>query len=146
MRKLSKSNSNLAFHRFIHNIVELFNDIVEFLKRQFMQIEKKLPKKTIIRLIKDDLRHSKLVWGLNMLGFKNDNAVLSISQAVFEIMELNTNDRRLDHLTDEYSDRSYQVNEYASNDSESFQRLAVEIYNWLLKERKKYKKRLLDNT
>ena len=111
-----------------------------------MLIEKKLPKKTIIRLIKDDLRHSKLVWGLNMLGFRNDNAVLSISQAVFEIMELNTNDRRLDHLTDEYSDRSYQVNEYASNDSESFHRLAVEIYNWLLKERKKYKKRLLENT
>lgn len=105
-------------------------------------MEKKLPKKTIVNLIRDDLRHLKLVWGLNLLGFGGDNAELDISQSVFSMMDLNMSDRRLDHLTDEYCDRAYIVNDYASNDGESFERLAVEIYNWLLKERKKYRKLL----
>lgn len=106
---------------------------------------KKLPKKTIIRLIVDDLRHMKVVWGLNMLGFKNDGCELDISRTIFYVMDLNINDTRLDHLTDEYNDRSYQVTEIAVNDSESFQRIAVEIYNWLSQERKKYKKCLNEN-
>lgn len=105
-------------------------------------MRKKVSEKTIICLINDDLRHLKIVRGLNMLGFSSNGMVSNISQIVFSLMGLNTNDRRLDHLTDEYYDRSYQVNEIASNDSESFQRLATEIFNWLSTERKKYRKQL----
>lgn len=105
-------------------------------------MRKKISEKIIISLIYDDLRHLKIVWGLNMLGFSSKGVELDISQIVFSLMELNTNDRRLDHLTNEYYDRSYQVNEIASNDSESFQRLATEIFNWLSTERKKYRKQL----
>lgn len=105
-------------------------------------MRKKNSRKLIIDLIKDDLNHQHTVLGLSMLGFKNDNSMLGISKSIFSIMELNTHDRRLEHLTDEYSDRTYRVTEIAVNDSESFDRLAVEIYNWLLKEQRTYQKKL----
>lgn len=105
-------------------------------------MQKKTPKKVIIQLIKDDLRHQHSVLGLNMLGFKNDNSMLDICRSVFSIMELNINDRRLDHLTDQYCDRAYHVTEIHYNDKESFERMATEIYNWLMLERKKYLKTL----
>ena len=105
-------------------------------------MQKKTPKKVIIQLIKDDLRHQHTVLGLNLLGFDHDNDMLDICRAVFSLMELNLNDRRLDHLTDEYCDRAYHVTEIAFNDNESFERLATEIYNWLALERKKYMKLL----
>lgn len=105
-------------------------------------MQRKTPKKIIIQLIKDDLRHQHTVSGLNMLGFSNDDATLDICISVFSLMELNINDRRLDHLTDEYSDLAYHVTEIAFNDKESFERLATEIYNWLALERKKYIKML----
>lgn len=103
-------------------------------------MRQKIPRSTIIKLIKDDLRHQHSVLGLNMLGFSNDNSMLDICRSVFSIMELNINDRRLDHLTDQYTDRAYHVTEIHHNDSESFERLATEIYNWLTLERKKYLK------
>jgi hypothetical protein len=105
-------------------------------------MQKKTPKKVIIQLIKDDLRHQHTVLGLNILGFEHDNAMLDISRSVFSLMELNINDNRLLHLTDEYCDRAYHVTEIAFNDSESYERLATEIYNWLALERKKYLKLL----
>lgn len=105
-------------------------------------MQKKTPKKVIIQLIKDDLRHQHTILGLNLLGFSNEDSSLNICISVFSLMELNTNDRRLDHLTDEYSDRAYHVTEIAFNDKESFERLATEIYNWLSLERKKYLKLL----
>src|SRR3989338_1916392 len=82
-------------------------------------MQKKTSKKVIIQLIKDDLRHQHTVLGLNLLGFAHDNGILDISRSVFSLMELNINDSRLDHLTDEYSDRSYHVTEIAFNDKES---------------------------
>ncbi|MGV3613232.1 MAG: hypothetical protein ACO1N0_19895 [Fluviicola sp.] len=106
-------------------------------------MQKKTSKKLIIQLIKDDLKHEHTVCGLNLLGFGNDNATLDISQAVFSLMELNINDRRLEHLTDQYCDRAYHVTELAFNDNESFERLATGIYDWLALERRKYKKLLL---
>lgn len=102
---------------------------------------KKVSKATIIKLIIDDLKHQHTVLGLNMLGFGKDS-MLDICRSVFSIMELNINDRRLDHLTGEYFDRAYHVIEIAFNDNESFERLATEIYNWLTLERKKYLKTL----
>lgn len=105
-------------------------------------MQKKTPKKVVIQLIKDDLRHQHSVLGLNMLGFSNENSMLDICRSVFSIMELNINDRRLDHLTNEYCDRAYHVTEIHYNDKESFERLATEIYNWLILERKKYLKTL----
>ncbi|MNJ86511.1 hypothetical protein D3C87_40110 [compost metagenome] len=105
-------------------------------------MQKKTSKKVIIQLIKDDLRHQHTVFGLNLLGFKNDNATLNICVSVFSLMELNINDNRLQHLTDEYCDRSHHVTELTFNDKESFERLSTEIYNWLALERKKYIKML----
>ena len=105
-------------------------------------MQKKISKKVIIQLIKDDLRHQHTIWGLNVLGFKNDNAVLNIPLAVFSIMELNINDKRLEHLIEQYGDRAYRVLEIAVNDLESFEHLATEIYNWLILERKRYFKLL----
>lgn len=55
-------------------------------------------------------------------------------------MELNINDRRLEKLVDEYNDRSSHVTEFAFNDQESFERLATSIYDWLVSERRKYRK------
>jgi hypothetical protein len=103
-------------------------------------MQKKISKKVIVGLINDDLRHQHAVLGLNILGFSNDNSMLRISNSVFSIMELNINDRRLEHLTDQYNDRAYHVTELAINDSESFERLATDIYNWLALERRKYRK------
>lgn len=105
-------------------------------------MQKKISKKVIIQLIKDDLKHQHTVLGLNLLGFKTDNGMLDISSSVFSLMVLNINDRRLEHLTDQYYDRAYHVLEIAFNDSESFERLATEIYNWLALERRKYLKLL----
>lgn len=105
-------------------------------------MRQKISRSTIIQLIKDDLRHQHSVLGLNMLGFSNDNSMLDICRSVFSIMELNINDRRLDHLTNEYCDRAYHVTEIHHKDNESFERLATEIYNWLILERKKYLKTL----
>lgn len=106
-------------------------------------MQKKTPKKVIIQLIKDDLKHQHTIWGLNLLGFDHDNGMLDISRSVFSLMELNTNDRRLEHLTDQYCDRTHHITEFAHNDQESFERLATGIYDWLALERRKYKKLLL---
>lgn len=103
-------------------------------------MQKKTPKKIIVQLIKDDLKHQHTVLGLNILGFSNDNSILCISNSVFSILELNINDKRLEHLMNEYNDRAYHVTEIHATDSESFERLATEIYNWLTLERRKYKK------
>lgn len=106
-------------------------------------MQKKISKKLIVELIKDDLKHQHTIWGLNQLGFDNDNAMLDICASVFSLMELNTNDRRLEHLTDQYCDRTHHITEFAFNDHESFERLATGIYDWLALERRKYKKLLL---
>lgn len=105
-------------------------------------MKKKISKATIVNLIKDDLKHQHTVSGLNLLGFSHNDSALDICISVFSLMELNINDRRLEHLTDEYSDRAYHVTEIAHNDNESFERMAVDIYNWLAKERRKYMKLL----
>ncbi len=102
----------------------------------------KLPKETILRLIKDDLRHQHLIWGLSILGFRNENALLEINRAVFTLLGLNTFDRRLEHISDEYQNKIYKVVDISNKDTESFQSLATEIYNWLILERKKYLKSL----
>lgn len=104
-------------------------------------MRKKISKKTIVKLINDDLHHQHTVLGMNLLGYSNDNS-LDICISVFSLMELNINDRRLEHLTDEYCDRSSHVTEFAVNDHESFERLATSIYDWLLLERRKYRKQL----
>lgn len=103
-------------------------------------MQKKISKKVIVGLINDDLKHQHIVLGLNILGFRNDDSMLQISNSVFSMMELNINDRRLEHLTDQYNDRAYHVTEIAVNDLESFERLATDIYNWLALERRKYLK------
>lgn len=103
-------------------------------------MQKKISKKVIVGLINDDLKHQHTVLGLNILGFRNDDSMLQISNSVFSMMELNINDRRLEHLTDQYNDRAYHVTEIAVNDLESFERLATDIYNWLALERRKYLK------
>ncbi|MGV3609648.1 MAG: hypothetical protein ACO1N0_01780 [Fluviicola sp.] len=109
-------------------------------------MKKIIPKKTIISLIKDDLKHLKLTLGLNMLGFKNENSELDISKTIFQMMQLNIHDDRLEHLKETYFERIYQVTEIAHNDSESFHRLSIEIYNWLQKEQKRYKKKKYEIT
>ncbi|MNU46055.1 hypothetical protein D3C71_349090 [compost metagenome] len=105
-------------------------------------MQKKISKKVIIQLIKDDLKHQHTVTGMNLLGFGNDNAELNICISVFSLMELNINDRRLEHLINEYNDRAYHVTEIHFNDKESFERLATGIYDWLVLERRKYLKLL----
>ncbi|MNU97238.1 hypothetical protein D3C71_873010 [compost metagenome] len=108
-------------------------------------MNQKLPKKLMIGLIYDDLNHTKLIRGMNLLGFDSDRYGLNISRVLFYVMDLNTEDRRLDKITDDYCERTARVEEFAGNDSESLDILAGDIYNWLLKERKKYSKRLLKN-
>ncbi len=105
-------------------------------------MRKKISKKTIVNLIKDDLYHQHSVLGMNLLGFSNDKAMLNICISVFSLMELNINDRRLEKLVDEYNDRAYHVTEMHHDDAESFERLATAIYDWLVSERRKYRKLL----
>jgi hypothetical protein len=105
-------------------------------------MHKKNSRKLVIQLIKDDLKHQHTVLGLNQLGFKNDNSLLDISHSVFSLMELNINDKRLEHLTGQYCDRASTVTGIPVTDSASFDRLATEIYNWLILERKQYYKLL----
>ena len=108
-------------------------------------MNQKLPRKLMICLIESDLRHLKLTDGLNKLGHGSDNDGLHISRVLFYAVGLNTEDRRLDKITDQYAERSTRVEEFAHNDSESFEWLAVDIYNWLKREGKKYQKLLLKN-
>lgn len=103
-------------------------------------MHKKNSRKLIIQLIKDDLKHQHTVLGLNQLGFKNDNSLLDICQSVFSLMELNINDKRLEHLTDQYCNRASTVTGIMVTDTASFDCLATEIYNWLILERKRYNK------
>ena len=103
-------------------------------------MRKKISKQTIINLIKDDLYHQHIILGMNILGFGNGDSMLNICVSVFSLMELNINDRRLEKLVDEYNDRAYHVTEMHHDDKESFERLATAIYDWLVLERKKYRK------
>lgn len=104
-------------------------------------MRKKISKKTIVNLIKDDLSHQHTVLGMNLLGFSSESS-LDICISVFSLMELNINDRRLEKLIDEYFDRTNHITEFAFNDRESFERLATAIYDWLVLERRKYRKLL----
>lgn len=108
-------------------------------------MNQKLPKKLVIGLIFDDLNHTKLIRGLNLLGFDSDRYGLNTSRVLFYVMDLNTEDRRLDRITDDYCERTARVEEFASNDIESLDILARDIYNWLIRERKKYRRKLLKN-
>lgn len=101
-------------------------------------MQKRISKKVIIQLIKDDLKHQQIILGLNILGFKYGSTLLETSKAIFLIMNLNIYDKRLEHLPEEYAERTYRITEIAIKDSKSFERLAIEIYNWLASERKKY--------
>lgn len=105
-------------------------------------MRKKISKTTLVNLIKDDLKHQHTVLGMNILGFENDDSSLDICISVFSLMELNINDRRLEKLIDEYNDRAYHVTEIHYKDKESFERLATSIYDWLVLERRKYRKLL----
>ena len=105
-------------------------------------MHKKNSRKLIIQLIKDDLKHQHTVLGLNQLGFKNDNSLLDICHSVLSLMELNVNDKRLEHLTGQYCDRASAVTGILLHDKESFDKLATDIYNWLILERKQYSKLL----
>ena len=108
-------------------------------------MNQKLPKKLVIGLIFDDLNHTKLIRGLNLLGFDSDRYGLNTSRVLFYVMDLNTEDRRLDRITDDYCERTARVEEFAGNDVESLDILARDIYNWLIRERKKYRRKLLKN-
>ncbi len=105
-------------------------------------MQKKIFKNLIIQLIKDDLKHKHTVTGLNLIGFRNDNADLKICISVFSLMGLNINDKRLKHLNEQYNTRTYHVTEIHYSDNEAFEHLATGIYDWLARERKKYKKLL----
>lgn len=120
------------------NIFYTFIDVIRVLKK--LSHEKKNFTVNNSQPYKRRFKTPRYRFKVNLLGFDHENGMLDISRCVFSFMELNINDNRLQHLTDEYCDRAYHVTEIAFNDNESFERLATEIYNWLTLERKKHMK------
>src|SRR5689334_8854996 len=88
-------------------------------------------KNLILNLIKDDLKHQHTVLGLQNLGFNNDNSMLNICSSIFAMMGLRSTDPQLEHLTNEYCERTVRVAEIAVDDTKAFERLAEEVYAWL---------------
>ena len=49
---------------------------------------KKLDKTDILSLIKDDLIHTRLVYGLEKLGLNADNYTHNLSETIFKLLEI----------------------------------------------------------
>lgn len=67
-------------------------------------------KELIISLIKDDLRNTKLVNGLNKIGLKADDYYLNLSDTIFQLMGFEDNSQT-DALIEFYYEYSNKVEE-----------------------------------
>jgi len=102
-------------------------------------------KNIILNLIKDDLINTQLIDGLNTLGLDAGKYYLNISQSFFALMGFGDYDQET-KLYNEYFDFSEKAMAKPFNDSEQLHILALEVYNKLLLEKVKRKKRPITQT
>lgn len=99
-------------------------------------------KQLILSLIINDLTNLKLIYSLNDLGLRADDYTLQLNATIFKLIGLNTHDRRLDTLTDEYLELTQKVKRLdVAEDRNQLNELSLEIYNYLQSVRRKLPKR-----
>lgn len=99
-------------------------------------------KELILSLIKDDLKNVRLVHGLERLGCIADNSdyYLQLSETFFGMIGFG-NSHAEELVYDEYCERSKKVSEIdIFGEPEAFQRMVEEIYEWLIKEKRRLSK------
>jgi len=85
-------------------------------------------KSLIISLIKDDLIHTKLVYGLEALGLNALNYHLHLSETIFEIMRF-PQDESTEPILEYYLAELKKANHFNMNGShKEFDKLALAIY------------------
>lgn len=101
-------------------------------------------KDLIITMIKDDLTNLKLIYSLNDIGLQADGYSLNLNTTIFKLIGLNTHDRRLDTLTDNYLELTRKVTRLdISKDRNQLNELSLEIYNYLQTVKRKMAKKVL---
>lgn len=90
-------------------------------------------KELLLSLIKDDLIHSKLLLGLDVLGLQTEGFVLSLSETTFALMGI-ANDEKGEQLFEQYLAMREQIaNSDVINLDANATALAKEIYEVLVK-------------
>lgn len=88
-------------------------------------------KELIISLIKDDLRNTKLVNGLNKIGLKADDYYLHLSDTIFNLMGFEDNSQT-EALIEFYYEYSNKVEECdLTFDSTQLDEMAMEVFERL---------------
>jgi|GEM_PF-1890376 len=101
-------------------------------------------KSLILELIKDDLTNLKLIYSLNEIGLQADEYMLNLNSSIYKLIGLNTYDRRLDTLTDNYLELTRKVIRLdISENRNQLNELSLEIYNYLQKVKRKTAKKAL---
>lgn len=81
----------------------------------------------IISLIKDDLIHSRLINGLNILGLDASPYFLHLSDLIFQLMGLDDKSNN-EELYQEYLKLAKKTSMIEVEDDEALSKLALEIY------------------
>jgi len=90
-------------------------------------------KKLVISLIKDDLINTKLVYGLEAMGFDALHYCLHLSETIFNLMELDGG-WNSEPIAEYYYETSKKVKRLdIKNSNKPVDRLANEIYDGLVK-------------
>jgi hypothetical protein len=90
-----------------------------------------------INLIKDDLKNTRLVAGLEELGLDSGKYYLNLSETIFFLMGFEIGDLN-EKMFEDYSDRLSTATELnIVYDYQKLDHLALEIYKSLLKEKEK---------
>jgi hypothetical protein len=90
-------------------------------------------KEMAIRLIRDDLINSKLVYSLGDIGLNADNYLLHLSGMVFELMGFDDNEQT-DELTEQYIEMTKCIKAIDADEMHcELEQLAQEVYAELLK-------------
>jgi hypothetical protein len=89
-------------------------------------------KEMAIRLIRDDLINSKLVYGLGDMGLNADNYLLHLSEMIFELVGFDDSEQT-DELTEQYIEMTKRVKAIDADEMHcQLKQLAQEIYTELL--------------
>ncbi len=98
---------------------------------------KNIGKKCVVSLIKDDLIHIRLVYGLETLGLNSDNYSLRLNETIFQLVGIREDN---EEFFEEYVDECRTIlNMDIFKYPELLNNMALSLYNKLIKEYKAQK-------